>query len=105
MKENIKFDFSNEGISFKFDVDADGFVVWRNLSFSNIEHKYMPSKWAPMVEMHVAGENPNDHHMAKHTGGSATFTLKHKEHRYYENVQLRRQTREEYADSLKKGHR
>ena len=85
IEEYKKFDFTNEGISFKFDIDSDSFAVWRSLSFSNVENKHLPSKWAPMVEMHVSGENPNDHHMAKHTGGSATFTLKYKEHRYYEN--------------------
>ncbi len=84
-KEYTKFDFSQGKLTFKLDVDSEGRALWRDLSYSGTEHKLAPVMWAPLVEMHISGENPNDHHMAKHTGGSATFTLKYKEHRYYEN--------------------
>lgn len=83
--EYKKFDFSQGKLTFKFDVNENGYALWRNLSYSGMEHKLAPTNWSPLVEMHISGENPNDHHMAKHTGGSATFTLKYKEHRYYQN--------------------
>ncbi len=38
-----------------------------------------------IVNVHVSGDNPNDHHFFKHTGNSADYTLKYVSHEYYEN--------------------
>lgn len=82
MKE---LDFSQNGFIFKVGIGDDGRVFLKSFSKSDLIHKRCKSAWGPIVEIHLCGENPNDHHMAKHTGGSATFTLKYKEHKYYEN--------------------
>jgi alpha-galactosidase len=42
--------------------------------------------WCPIVEVHVTGENPDDHHGAKHTGSSGSRTLKYVAHRYTSNA-------------------
>ena len=78
-------DFSQNGIILQIDITDDGFVVLNNFSRSNLVHKKAKHTWGPIAEIHLCGGNPNDHHMAKHTGGSATFTLKYKSHKYYEN--------------------
>lgn len=78
-------DFSQKKFSFKINVSREGRASLRILSRGNTEHVRDKDAWGPLVELHVCGENPNDHHMAKHTGGSATFTLKYKNHEYYEN--------------------
>ena len=78
-------DLSQNGINLQIDITDDGFVVLNNFSRSNLIHKRSKHTWGPIAEIHLCGDNPNDHHMAKHTGGSATFTLKYKSHKYYEN--------------------
>ncbi len=78
-------DFSQKQFNFKINVSSEGRASLRILSRGEVEHARDKDAWGPLVEMHICGENPNDHHMAKHTGGSATFTLKYKSHKYYEN--------------------
>ena len=78
-------DLSQNGIVLQIDITDDGFVVLNNFSRSSIVHKRPKHTWGPIAEIHLCGGNPNDHHMAKHTGGSATVTLKYKSHKYYEN--------------------
>ena len=78
-------DFSQKQFNFKINVSSEGRASLRILSRGEVEHVRDKDAWGPLVEMHICGENPNDHHMAKHTGGSATFTLKYKTHKYYEN--------------------
>ncbi|MBO5262044.1 MAG: alpha-galactosidase [Clostridia bacterium] len=78
-------DFSQKGFNFKINVSDEGRVSLRTMSRSTVEHIRDKDAWGPLVEIHLCGENPNDHHMAKHTGGSATFSLKYKSHKYYEN--------------------
>ena len=79
------FDFSQKSYNFKINVSDTGRASLRILSRKDTEHIRDKDAWGPLLEIHISGENPNDHHMAKHTGGSETFTLKYKEHRYYEN--------------------
>lgn len=78
-------DFSQNGFKFLIDITDDGKVTLNNFSISDTFHKRCKHTWGPLIEIHITGENPNDHHMYKHTGGSATFTLKYKSHKYYEN--------------------
>ena len=78
-------DLSQNGIKAIIDIFDSQRVSLRTLSVSDAVHQRCKEAWGPILELHLCGENPNDHHMAKHTGGSATFTLKYKSHKYYEN--------------------
>lgn len=78
-------DFSQKSYNFKINVSDTGRASLRILSRKDTEHIRNKDAWGPLLEIHISGENPNDHHMAKHTGGSGTFTLKYKSHKYYEN--------------------
>ena len=80
-----KLDFSQNGIKFIVGITEDERVYLHNFSTNDLVHKRYKGVWGPIAEIHICGDNPNDHHMAKHTGGSATFTLKYKSHKYYEN--------------------
>ena len=80
-----KLDFSQNGIKFIIGIAEDERVYLHNFSTNDLVHKRYKGVWGPIAEIHICGDNPNDHHMAKHTGGSATFTLKYKSHKYYEN--------------------
>ena len=80
-----KLDFSQNGIKLIIGIANDSRVYLHNFSKSDLVHKRYKGVWSPIAEIHICGDNPNDHHMSKHTGGSATFTLKYKSHTYYEN--------------------
>lgn len=59
------------------------------LSFSNSKREFYENDKAynvcSAVAIHIAGENPDDHHGAKHTGTSCEKTLKYVNHSYYKN--------------------
>ena len=78
-------DFSQNGFNLIIGIGDDERVFLHSFSKSNAVHKRYKGEWGPIAEIHICGDNPNDHHMSKHTGGSATFTLKYKSHKYYEN--------------------
>ena len=79
-----KLDFSQNGIKFIVGIAEDERVYLHNFSTNDLVHKRYKGVWGPIAEIHICGDNPNDHHMSKHTGGSATFTLKYKSLKYYE---------------------
>ena len=79
-------DFSQNGLYMIFEVDDGGLVSLRHFS---TQEKEFPRKknlqYCRIVDVHCAGENPNDHHGFKHIGGSRTNKLKYVTHRYYTN--------------------
>lgn len=78
-------DFSQSGFNMIFDVTDDGITALKEFSkvSKNSDKKL---KWCPVVEIHVSGENQDDHHGAKHTGTSASKSLRYCSHKYYENM-------------------
>lgn len=76
-------DFSQNGINIIFIITEENKVVLTN--FSNKENKNKNTKWCEITDIHVSGENQNDHHGGKHTGSSGIFSLKYRSHNYYEN--------------------
>ena len=79
-------DFSQNGISLKIDILDNGSVILKDFSKSaTADERPKDYRFANIAEIHINGENPDDHHFAKHTGGSATYALKYSSHKYYEN--------------------
>ncbi|MBQ9744550.1 MAG: alpha-galactosidase [Clostridia bacterium] len=79
-------DFSQNGISLKIDILDNGGVILKDFSASYTEdNRKTDPRFCNIAEIHINGKNPDDHHFAKHTGGSETYTLKYSSHRYYEN--------------------
>lgn len=76
-------DFSQNGINMIFKITEGNKVVLTN--FSNKESNHKNVKWCEIADIHVSGENQNDHHGGKHTGSSSVFSLKYKSHKYCEN--------------------
>ncbi len=79
-------DYSQKGFKMLFEITDAGSVVLRH--FAKDDPVCPVAKLSPMfsiVNVHVSGDNPNDHHFFKHTGCSADFTLKYVSHTYYEN--------------------
>jgi len=79
-------DFSQKDLAFIFEIAEDGSVMLDRLAFrpERVERK-KKSLWCPIVEVHVTGENANDHHGFKHTGSSGSRTLRYVAHRYEPN--------------------
>ena len=72
-------DFSNASFPLSFDVDADGRVMMTRLGAEDPRPKR--AKWCPLVEVQISGENPDDHHGAKHTGTWGARTLRYASHK------------------------
>lgn len=69
-----------------FEVTDNGSVILRH--FSNRAEDTGKDKKAgkrSIVNVHLSGENQNDHHFAKHTGCSGDVSLKYQSHKYYQN--------------------
>ena len=80
------FDFSNEKINMVFEVTEEGNVALKE--FSTVTYQPEPQKnlrCCSITDIHIIGENQNEHHGGKHSGTSGSFSLKYKAHRYYEN--------------------
>ena len=79
-------DFSKNGLNISFDITDEGKVVFCDFSKNPVadERKKDP-RWCSIAEIHVNGQNPDDHHFGKHTGGYGTYTLKYVSHKHYEN--------------------
>ncbi len=79
-------DFSQNGMNISFEITGDGRVIFCDLSKNYCEDKRKKDpRWCSIAEIHINGQNPDDHHFGKHTGGSGTYTLKYVKHNYYEN--------------------
>ena len=76
-------DFSQNRLRVVFEVTEDKTVILRELSRNPIQdsREYKP-QWCNIAEIHVSGENPDDHHFFKHTGASRCRTLKYVSHSY-----------------------
>ena len=81
--------FEEQNINMFFEVTEEGKLLL--LSCSNKKRKFNENdkeyNVCSAVAIHIAGENPDDHHGAKHTGTSCEKTLKYVKHSYYKNEQ------------------
>ena len=80
----MTLDFSQNKINIVFEITDDKTVALKEFSLGS-DSKEKNLKWCSIADIHLCGENPDDHHGAKHTGASGSFSLKYKSHSYYEN--------------------
>ncbi|MBO5219675.1 MAG: alpha-galactosidase [Clostridia bacterium] len=79
-------DYTQNGIHAIFEVTDGGLVILKQLSAGELAHTgSKASAHGNIAQIHLTGENANDHHGFKHTGASRSFTLKYISHDYYEN--------------------
>lgn len=82
----MTLDFSQNGLSVIFEVTEGNKLALKNFSHINcVSDEEKNLKWCPALEIQINGENQNDHHGAKHTGTSGSFSLEYQSHNYYEN--------------------
>lgn len=77
-------DFSQNKINMVFEITEQNTVALKDFSFKGKEIE-KNLKYCSIADVHLCGENPNDHHGAKHTGTSGSISLKYKSHNQYEN--------------------
>ena len=77
-------DFSQEKFQLIFEVTEEKQVVLRHFSHTDAVDLGKKLKWCQIAEVHLAGENPDDHHGAKHTGSSSVASLQYVSHRFDE---------------------
>ena len=79
--------FEEKNINMVFEVTDEGQLLL--LSVSTSKRQFCENDKAYNVcsaaAVHLTGENPDDHHGAKHTGTSCEKTLKYVTHSYYKN--------------------
>lgn len=81
-------DFSQDLFYMIFEVTDIGSVILKH--FSNREPDpdlNARPDFRNIVNIHVSGEDQNDHHFFKHTASSGDRTLRYVSHKYYENAQ------------------
>ncbi len=79
-------DYSQNGINVIFEITESKLVILKHLSVGDLMHEgNKASAHGNIAQVHLSGENPNDHHGFKHTGASRSFTLKYVSHDYFAN--------------------
>ena len=82
----MMIDVSQKNLNMIFEVTEDNRVMLKQFGCTAFEDKReKKAKWSNIAEVHVTGENPDDHHGAKHTGTSRSFTLRYVSHTVVEN--------------------
>lgn len=84
----MRLEFFENNLKMVFEVTDTGELLLLHFSNTDFDEKKINEKakrWFTPFEIHVAGGNQNDHHGAKHTASSGSFTLKYKNHKCYEN--------------------
>ena len=77
-------EFSHNKINMVFEITEQNTVALKEFSAPSLKAE-KNLKWCSIADVHLCGENPDDHHGAKHTGTSGSISLKYKSHNYYEN--------------------
>ena len=73
-----KLNFYKNKIYLSFLIDDDGRLDVLNIGINNTETE--PNRFFVPVEVFATGENPDDHHGAKHTGSKLSDALKYVSH-------------------------
>ena len=74
-------DFSQGALTFTVEIDDKGKASLRDFCYGTpMDRRTKKAKYAALAEVHVTGENADDHHGMKHTGGYGACTLKYLSH-------------------------
>lgn len=83
-------DLSQSNLTAIFEITEDGHVLLKQLTHRAGAAVYEKKpKWCPIAEVHVCGENQDDHHGGKHTGTSGGLSLRYVSHRIEEGTTAR----------------
>ncbi len=72
----MNFQYTFENITLKFDV-IDGTLFCRDYGFGEVVLENAEDQHKNIVQVHLRGQNQNDHHFSKHSGASENMSLKY----------------------------
>lgn len=79
-------DFSQKNLKMIFEIDEENRIMLKHFGRATVEDaRVKKPQSSNLVDVHVTGGNQDDHHGAKHTGSSASFTLRYVSHTAVEN--------------------
>lgn len=81
----MELNFSQQNLKIIFEITEDNTVALRHFSCNDKELPEKKLKWCSIADIHISGEDADDHHGAKHTGCYGNKNLKYKEHKLYDN--------------------
>ena len=74
-------DFSRDKLTLVVEITENGHALLKHFGYGECrDARLKKAKWCPLAEVHLCGENPNDHHFAKHTGSYGSYALKYVSH-------------------------
>jgi len=83
----MQLTFAQDGIRLLFETTEKNTVILKEFS---CHEEYLPIKkdvaYCNIADIHVSGENQNDHHGSRHTGNSGTFSLQYVSHELLERA-------------------
>ena len=82
----MRLEFNENKLKTVFEVTDEGKLLLLHFSASDFDESKIGEKakrWFTPFEVHISGENQNDHHGVKHTASSGSDTLLYKDHKYY----------------------
>lgn len=75
-------DLSQNGITLVVEITQEGQAYLKHFGYGACtDQREKKAKWCPLAEVHISGENANDHHFGKHTGSYGSYSLKYVSHR------------------------
>ena len=78
-------DFSQNNLFILFEITDTNNVTLKHFSAGAPAESTKNLNWCSISDIHICGENPKDHHGAKHTGTYGSSALKYQKHNYYQN--------------------
>ncbi len=74
-------DLSQGKLTFVVEVTEEGQAFLKHFGYGVSEDaRLKKAKWCPLAEVHLCGENANDHHFGKHTGSYGSYALRYVSH-------------------------
>ena len=73
--------FNAEKVTVAVEIAEDGGACLKHFARGAcLDERVKKAKWCPLAEVHLSGENANDHHGFKHTGSYGSYALKYVSH-------------------------
>ncbi len=74
-------DLSQDKLIFIVEVTEDRRAFLKHFGYGSCtDGRVKKAKWCPLVEVHISGENADDHHGFKHTGSYGSYALRYVSH-------------------------
>lgn len=77
-----KMNFSWENLRMLFEITDEALVVLKHFSYKDFVEIKKSLRRSNIVDIHITGENQDDHHGGMHTGTYGGVTLRYVQHKF-----------------------